>query len=114
MDKETVTLITQKLVQDMVIVAFLSLVANRLVEAICTPLFDRFKLDKFWLLYVSWAVGGALVYLSAVNIFASFIQYPMVGQILTSIVAGGGANLLHELFDALAGLQKQYNAKNLE
>jgi hypothetical protein len=81
-----------------VVVGFMVL-ANRLVEALITPIFDKYELEKFWLMYVAWAVSGVLVWLAGVNLFAEFMPDPLVGKILTAIVAGGGANLLHDLTD---------------
>lgn len=78
---------------------FLALVAERLVAAFITPIWEKFEIDKFWLLYVAWVVGGGLVWLSGANVFAEYLPSPLAGKILTSIVAGGGANLLHDLFD---------------
>lgn len=88
----------------LVAAAFLSLVANRLVEGLVTPAFDKFKLDKFWLMYISWAVGGVLVVVSGVNLFTAIPGVAMpavVGLVLSGLVAGGGSNLLNELFDWL-------------
>ena len=45
------------------------------------------------------AVGGLLVWLSGVNLFAAIIPQALVGKVLTAIVAGGGASMLHDLFD---------------
>jgi uncharacterized membrane protein HdeD (DUF308 family) len=81
-----------------VVIGFMIL-ANRLVEMLVTPVFDKYKLDKFWLMYVSWVLSGVLVWLTGYNLFATFIPNVLVGQILTAIVAGGGANLLHDLTD---------------
>jgi hypothetical protein len=81
-----------------VVVGFMVL-ANRLVEALITPIFDKYELEKFWLMYVAWAVSGVLVWLAGVNLFVEFMPDPLVGKILTAIVAGGGANLLHDLTD---------------
>ena len=79
------------------IVIGFTVLANRLVEALITPIFDKFELEKFWLMYVAWFVAGALVWLAQVNLFEAYIASPLVGYILTAIVAGGGANLLHDL-----------------
>ncbi len=78
---------------------FLALVANRLTEALIVPVFEKFKWDKFWLLYISWIVAGVLVALSGVNLFGDYIANPLVGQVLTAIVAGGGANFIADLFN---------------
>ena len=79
-----------------IVIGFMVL-ANRLVEALVTPVFDKYELDKFWLMYVAWIVSGVLVFLANVNLFELVIPSMIIGQILTSIVAGGGANLLHDL-----------------
>lgn len=73
--------------------------ANRIVEAMISPIFDRFELDRFWLMYIAWLVSGIFVWLAKVNLFAEFIPNPLIGQILTAITAGGGANLLHDIAD---------------
>lgn len=81
------------------IVISLMILSNRLVEALVTPLFDKFGWDKFWLLYVAWVVSGAFVFPTGLNLFAEIMPNELLGQILTAIVAGGGANLLHNLTD---------------
>jgi hypothetical protein len=82
---------------------FLALVANRLTEALIVPLYDRMKWDKFSLLYVAWVVSAVMVAFTGVNLFAAYIPTPIVGQILTAIVAGGGANFLADLFNDRLG-----------
>ena len=79
--------------------AFMVTVAERLVTGLIAPIFEKFHIDKFYLMYAAWIVGGGLVWLTGANLFASFMADPLVGQILTAVVAGGGANLLHDLFD---------------
>lgn len=79
-----------------IVIGFMVL-ANRLVEALATPVFDKYELDTFWLMYVAWVAAGILVFLSGVNLFKLVIPSMIIGQILTSIVAGGGANLLYDL-----------------
>lgn len=81
-----------------VVIGFMVL-ANRLVEMLITPLFDKFEWDKFALMYIAWAFAGVLVFLANVNLFEVFIPSVMVGKVLTAIVAGGGSNLLHDLVD---------------
>lgn len=85
-------------------VGFLATVAEAIVEGFVAPIFDRYeklKPHKFWLMYVAWAVGFALVFLSGINLFEQFIpEYALVGRVLTSIIAGRGSNFLHDLFSA--------------
>ena len=78
---------------------FLSVVANRLVEGLIVPLFDHFGWDKFALLYVSWIVAGLIVLASGVNLFGAYLPSPVLGQVLTALVAGGGANFIADLFN---------------
>ena len=81
-----------------IVIGFMVL-ANRLVEALITPIFDKYEIDKFWLLYVAWVLSGVLVFLANVNLFAGIIPNELIGKVLTAIVAGGGSNLLHDLVD---------------
>ena len=84
------------------IASFLAVVAKTLVEGLVTPLFDKFKWDKFWLLYVSWGVAAGVVALGQVNLFTGYIANPIVGFVLTALICGGGSNLIHDLFDTKA------------
>ena len=81
-----------------IVIGFMVL-ANRLIAALVTPLFEKYNWDKYWLMYASWVLSGILVWLAGVNLFAAFIPGELIGNILTAVVAGGGANLLHDLTD---------------
>jgi len=81
------------------VVIGMMVLANRLVAALVTPLFDKYGWDKFWLMYPAWILAGVLVWLTGVNLFAAYIPNELIGKILTAIVAGGGSNLLHDLTD---------------
>jgi hypothetical protein len=81
-----------------IVIGFMVL-ANRLVEALITPIFEKYEVDKFAIMYIAWALAGLLVFLADVNLFEAIIPNMLVGKILTSIVAGGGSNLLHDLAD---------------
>jgi len=85
--------------QELAVAAFLSVTAERIIAGLVTPLFERFGWDKFILMYVSWVLVGGLVFASGLNLFAGYLPNALLGQILTSVVGGGGANLLHDLFD---------------
>lgn len=81
---------------------FLSVASNRLVEAFVAPIKQKWPaLDLWWLVYVTWLVGGGLSYLAGINLFAEVVPaLPLLaGQVLTALVVGGGSNLLHDLFD---------------
>lgn len=78
---------------------FLSIAANRVIEAVVAPLKAKFpQLDMWWLVYAAWVVGGALAYFAGVNLFESFFSDPTVGKLLTAVVVGGGSNLIADVF----------------
>jgi len=91
--------------------AFLIVVSNRLVEGLIKPLFERLGWDTFWLMYVSWGVGGLLVGLGEIDLFVTVLPalvwgiFPghVVGIVLSALVAGGGANLVNDLLKSLGG-----------
>ena len=79
---------------------FLVVVVERVVEGLAAPLRRRWpEVNFWWLVYVAWVVGGVVVWLSGVNLFAGLVVDVVVGRVLSAVVAGGGANLLHDLFD---------------
>ena len=80
---------------------FLVVLVERVVAAGITPIFDKYGWDKFVLIYIAWILGAVLVFVANVNLFAELFPTlaPIIGQILSAIVAGGGANLLHDVFD---------------
>jgi len=86
--------------EPLVIALFLATVSNRLVEALIVPLYEHFKWDKFTLLYVAWVVGGLVVFASGVNLFTTYLPDSTLGQVFTAVVAGGGANLIADVFHA--------------
>lgn len=80
--------------------AFLSLVNTTVVDYILKPIKEKFpNLDTWWMVYVSLFTGGVLVWFSGVNLFVSYLPDPLVGRVLTAIVAGGGSNLLYRVFN---------------
>jgi hypothetical protein len=81
------------------VASFLSIIVNRLIEALIVPLFNKFQWDKFWLMYVAWGLSAVLVFISGINLFADVLPDEIVGKLMTALVAGGGANFLHDIFD---------------
>ena len=80
------------------VAGFMALVANRLIEALVVPIYEKLSWDKFSLQYVSWAFGSGLVALSGVNLFSTYVPNATVGLVLTAVVCGGGSNLIADLF----------------
>ena len=91
------------------VVIGMMVLANRLVAALVTPLWDKYGWDKFWLMYPAWILAGVLVWLTGVNLFVAYIPNELIGKILTAIVAGGGSNLLHDLTDKPDNLAAVFN-----
>lgn len=83
-------------------VIFLVVVVNRLVAGLVQPLFDKYQIDAIWLMYASWLVGFIVIMLTGANLFEGMFPNEQVGQILSALVAGGGANLLTDLFNGLS------------
>ena len=92
------------------VVIGMMVLANRLVAALVTPIFDKYGWDKFWLMYPAWILAGVFVWFTGLNLFATFIPNELIGKILTAIVAGGGSNLLHDLTDKPSNLIAVFNA----
>lgn len=78
-----------------VIVGLVALV-NRFVAGFITPLFEKYELDRFWLMYIAWVFAGVVVWLTGLNLFSEIIPDPLIGQIITAVIGGGGANILHD------------------
>jgi len=89
---------------------FLMIVANRIVSGLIVPLFDKKEWDKFYIMYIAWLISGVLAGLGEINLFSTIfperiwgiLPGRVVGIVLTAIVAGGGANLIDDLVDAIA------------
>lgn len=77
-------------------------VTERVTAALVAPIKQKYpNADLWWLIYVAWVLGAVLVFLAGINLFAELVPSlsPLAGQVLSAIVAGGGANLLHDIFD---------------
>jgi len=79
----------------------LAVFGNRVIEYFVTPLFEKKGWDKSWLLYIGAVPGFALSALGRLDLFAMLgIELPyMAGVVATALAVGGGANLLHDIFD---------------
>jgi hypothetical protein len=89
-----------EIAQALAVASFLVLAVNRFVDAAITPFFDKYKWDKFWIKYISWILGGGLVFAAQLNLLAGLVPNQTLGLILTAIVAGGGPTLLHDIFNS--------------
>jgi hypothetical protein len=80
---------------------FLSLMVNRVVAYFATPIFEAQKWDRKWLMYVAALVGLALSWLANLNLLPGLFPNPLVGMLVTAVIVGGGANLIHDIIEAL-------------
>jgi hypothetical protein len=81
---------------------FLALVTKTIVGGLLAPIKQRWPdLDLWWVPYPAWVLGGVLAWFSGIDLFAGlFPEFnPVLGRLLTALVAGGGAGMLHDIFD---------------
>ena len=87
---------------EMLAIAFLLAVANNaIVDYLANPVRKRFPDFDLWFLpYVAFVTGGVIAYIADVNLFAfipGLVAVP--GRLLTAAVIGGGAGMIHKIFD---------------
>ena len=81
-------------------IAVLLAVVNRaIVDYLAAPIKVKYPDHDMWyLVYVAFLIGGAIGWLSGVNLFGGIPSMAEVtGRILTAACIGGGANLLHDV-----------------
>ena len=88
--------------RNLLAIAFLLAVANKaLIDYLVEPIRKRFPdLDLWFVPYIAFASGFAVGFLADVNLFAVApgLAGP-VGRVLTAMVVGGGASLIHDIID---------------
>lgn len=84
----------------LVIGVFLAVLNNRVLEWFVRPLFDRLNVDTLWLRYISGATGCVLTVLGGVRLLLPYnVDIGMYPDLIVSgLIVGGGANLIHEIF----------------
>lgn len=78
-------------------VGLVALLSTKLVEAIIYPIWDKFTLDKFWLLYVGLVFGGLLGWFTPINVFPMF-EPPVVGKAITCLACGLGSSFVYDIW----------------
>jgi hypothetical protein len=79
---------------------FLAAVNTKLVDWIAAPIRQRYpELDLWWMLYVALLTGALISWLAGVNLFAGLVENDLLGRILSALLVGGGASLIHDIFD---------------
>lgn len=90
------------------IVVTLAAVAEALTEFFIAPLWERRKLDPFWLAYVGAGVTAVLVLLSGQNLLSDYLLADFlppivsiwIGRVITALLAGRGSNWVHDFWSA--------------
>ena len=78
---------------------FLAFIVEVLIEHfIAKPLEHAAPfLDRWWLIYVALVFGGLVSWFCKLNIFAELEIPELVGLLLTAVLVGGGAPLIHSV-----------------
>jgi len=72
------------------------------------PLEEKFPhVDRWWLIYVALATGGAITWFVGLNIFGDLMP-GLLGQVLTCVIVGGGSQLLHKIIEMLGDLATKW------
>jgi hypothetical protein len=78
----------------------LAVVNSKIVDYVADPVRKKFPdADLWWLIYVSLATGAAVGWFAEINLFREIVPNVILGRVLSSILIGGGASLLHDIFD---------------
>ncbi len=78
---------------------FLAMANKLIIDYLAAPVKQRWpKANFWWLLYLALLTGGLLAWYAGVNLFVEMIPSPLLGRILTSVLVGGGASLIHDVF----------------
>jgi hypothetical protein len=83
----------------LVYVLVLAVVNSVIIDHLKRPVAEKLPgVDFWWLPYLALATGGAICAASDLNLFRAIATMPHVlGVGLTAVLAGGGAQLLHEV-----------------
>jgi len=90
-----------KKVEILAMALLIAVFGERLTEYFVVPLFTKAGWDKAYLLYVGALPGFILSVAARIDLFAMLgVALPYyLGVIATGLAVGGGANLIHDIFD---------------
>jgi len=78
----------------------LSVAVKAVVDYLKQPIKQQFpEVNLWWVVYISFALGAACSWFGGVDIFSAVVADPTLSKILTAATVGGGASLIHDIFD---------------
>ncbi len=87
-------------VEQLVVALLLAVTNSKIVDYVAEPVRKKFpNADLWWLVYVSLVTGACIGWFGEINLFAGVVPSVLLGRVLSSILIGGGASLLHDIFD---------------
>ena len=85
--------------ESLAILAVVALLLSKFIDAAIKPVWDKFGLDHFYLLYVALALGVPLGLATGVNAFPIFASWPLVGRGMSALIVGLGPSFIYDLVD---------------
>jgi len=86
--------------EPLVVALFLAVLNKALVDWIVAPVRKKWPtLDLWFLVYVSGVTGFVIGWLAQVNVLTDYVDDLLLARILSSLLVGGGASLIHDVFD---------------
>lgn len=86
----------------MAVALLLAVTNQKIIDFLIEPVRKHFPdMDLWWVTYLSLVTGVLITMLSNVNLFGTFLSADsaLAGRVLTGILVGGGASLIHDIFD---------------
>ena len=92
--------VTAATVQAIALGLLLAVVNKAIVGYLTEPVRKKYpNVDLWWLQYVSLVTGFAIAWFAPANLFVELVPSALVGRILSGALVGGGASLIHDVFD---------------
>ncbi len=78
----------------------LSVAIKAIVNALKEPFAKRFpEVDLWWVFYVSFGLGAVCAWFGKIDLYVEIVADPILSRLLTAATIGGGASMIHDIFD---------------
>ncbi len=78
----------------------LSVAIKTIVAALKEPFAKKFpEVDLWWVFYVSFGLGAVCAWFGGIDLYSEIVSDLTLSRILTAATVGGGASLIHDIFD---------------